>query len=299
MSYEEILNEIYADKEKAIVLFQKYDLESVIKKAIDLVKSKTSIDSPKPVRIGGLPAIMLHGVNSRLKDIFDENEKREVEILVSDIAFFLLNHLLQKAKGNRAELLNEVKESLKDACATYNYKYEQLMLLFNLDKFTKIVSTIEDSPSIQQTSRNQIHYEWLCKNYDLDELARELKSENIIKSVKEFKSLFDVQPQPSVHFNAQKLDYVIVLFDLLKERKFISVKGNRGHLHPIKIHGVDFDNKVLIKNNPKSINYSIKKNPERWSKIRGICGRWIEGFGQPKNDLELTLAKVNPISKAL
>jgi hypothetical protein len=284
MSYEEILNEIYTDKEKAIRLFQKYDLESVIKKAIDLVKSKTAIDSQKPVRIGGLPTIMLHGVNSKLKDISDDGEKREVELLVSDIAFFLLNQLLQKTNGNRAELLIEVKESLQDACVIYNYNYEQLMLLFNLDKFAKIVSTVEYKSSSLEASHIPIHYEWLGKNHQLDELAKDLKSGNIIRSVKEFKSLFGVKPQ-AVQFNDAKIDYLIVLFDLLKEHKLISIKGNRGHLHPLKVHGVDFDNKVLIKNSPKSINYAIKKNPAKWSKITGICNQWIDGFKKQRMTL--------------
>lgn len=280
MSYEEIINEIYADKEKAIKLFNKYDLEHVIRRAIEVVKSKTAIDSPQPIRIGGMSALLLREVNTRLRNVPDQIEKRDLEVLISDIAFYLLNKVIRATKGDHVELLEEVKESLKDTCSSDGYDFNELVHFLNLNRLIELASTLRQKVNTKKATIEP-HYEWLGKDYELDELSRTLKSANVIKSVKAFKSLFEYTPQTGIEFNAEKVEHVVVLFDLLKERQLITTKGSRGHLHPLKVYSVDFEKGVFVKKEPKSINYALRKNQSKWSKLRIECGKWLGHIRQP------------------
>ena len=134
-------------------------------------------------------------------------------------------------------------------------------------------------PTIQK-SNGIYHYEWLGKLHHLDELSNNLKHEKTILSVKDFKKLFEKHDNPllKVQFEKQSLHFLLALFDELRNRKLLLPKGNKGHFHPLKAYGVDFENNILIKKSPKTIKFTAKKNAEKWEKHVNKAKSWTGGF---------------------
>jgi len=269
MDLEQILEFLFVNKTEAFALVKKYDLESILQKGFEAVKNYSHDRSLKSCRIGDISAFVLMGVNNKLKVITDLNEKRKLELLLRDIANYLIGKTISTSTEGPENIIQEIKLSCKAACEFHDYNYEALLDTLDLHKFEKLYP-----------SSSAIYYDWNGSRQDLDELARNLKSDDCIQSVREFKFLFSpsVSNSFTVHISKEKLPFLLALFDELKFTGLITPKGNKGHFHPLRVHGVDFDQKVLIQKDPKSIKFSNKKNTIKWTQLSQKAKNWIDAL---------------------
>jgi len=269
MDLENILDSVFVNKDEALALVKKYDLGQILQKGIAAVKNYSQDRTLKSYRIGDISAFVLIEVNSKLKLISDLSEKRKLELLLRDIANYLIGRTIGSSTEGPEYIIQEIKLSCKAACEFHDYDYETLLDTLDLRKFEKLFP-----------GSSAIHYDWNGSYQDLDELARNLKSDGCIQSVKEFKCLFDASITHSfaVHFAKEKIPFLLALFDELKLTGLITPKGNKGHFHPLRVHGVDFDQKVLIQKDPKSIKFSTKKNMAKWSQLTKKAENWVNAF---------------------
>lgn len=284
MELKNIFEKIYPDQDISQItsLIEKYKLASILNNLLEHVKSAVEEMQTKEISTTTITAIatsLLAGVNNKLYIINNSDEKKDLELLISDIANELLCQLLQKYKRNKTQLLFEITESLKTTCEINGYNTDALLQIFPLDKITKWASNIESNSLEDIFTSPPIYYFWLASPHNLDELCYTLKDKKVIESIKNFKLLFKAPTNRiKVKFNASHKETIIVLFDILYDKQLISTKGRKGHFLPLKVYGVDFDNNILFQNDPKTIKYTVKKNKSKWLGINEKIEKWIIGF---------------------
>jgi hypothetical protein len=256
MYLDSLLAEVFQDKETPLILLRKYELDGLLEKAVHSIDGILSNPPVSVTSLVGLAPSVLVLINSRLSRVTDAKDKGELELLMAEVSAHLLKKLLAKSK-QPATALREIKNSLETASSLHEFKFEALLNLLNFDN-------LEASFKEDET----YWYEWTGKPHELDELAERLRRQGVIKSVKSFKELFKNHGDSTlqVHFAKERLSFVIALFDELRSKGLIVPRGGTGHFHPLKVYGVDLENKVLIKNEPKSIKKNAKKKPEIWEK---------------------------------
>lgn len=288
---EELIKEIYHEGDVATIfsLLDKYQLRGILSNTLKTVVEEIRLVKIKPAAerqaiIVSLASTFLSSINNKLSLVENTNEKKLLEVLISDIAFEMLKQMLVHYSGNKAALLNSIDESLVTACEINGFDSFSLYQMFPIRKLSAIASTIEnDSKPQRANSTKTIFYDWLGEPYNLDDSSNTLKDHSIIEGVKPFKGLF--KPPPSnfqVRFNASLFDEVIVLFDTLNDKGIIQTRGRSGHFSPLKRYAVDFENNFLIQGAPKSIKYAIKKNKQKWKTLNDKVSKWISDFEPEK-----------------
>lgn len=283
LQLRDIISNIYPaqDTIDTIELLEKYGLESILDKIILKVQSEVILLQGQKNRgqtsISLLSGTILSGINGKLALITDELEKRSMELLLSDISHELLLKIIHDYKGDKKKLLAAISEGLKSSCEINGYDMDALLLVFPLHKFTSLASILESNIQRVVYSQKPIYYIWNGLPHALDELSRNLRDKKIIESTKGFKTLFELpEDNLKVKFDSNHKETIIVLFDVLHDRKLISIRGNKGHFMPIKLYAVDFDNNFLIENEPKTAKYTIKKNRAKWLLLKGSVEKWID-----------------------
>lgn len=273
MSLDQILSQLFVDKEVPLLLLRKYNLQDILNKGILAVKAAMDKQPLNSSSMREIAASILVAVNSKLGGISDPSEKQHIELILRDIAQHLLEKKIIPSSNQPGELIRDVRSSLETTAAIHDYNSEALFKVLKLDQIEAKFPTIQKSNGIY-------HYEWLGKLHHLDELSNNLKHEKTILSVKDFKKLFEKHDNPllKVQFEKQSLHFLLALFDELRNRKLLLPKGNKGHFHPLKAYGVDFENNILIKKSPKTIKFTAKKNAEKWEKHVNKAKSWTGGF---------------------
>ena len=91
------------------------------------------------------------------------------------------------------------------------------------------------------------YYQWLGYDYELNDLIYTLKDKGILIRVKGFRYLF--RPiKTSFHFYAlrERIDELVIIFDILKEKGLIRPKIVSGHFTPLARYGVDNEGSILF-----------------------------------------------------
>ena len=132
-----IISMIYLarDISKINVLLEKYKLDLLLKNVVEKVQSEikhlqTKSGENRQSSILSISVSFLASVNNKLAVITIADEKRDLELLISDISNELLSQLLKDYRGNKTELLNEIIENLKTICELNGYDYDALLLIF-------------------------------------------------------------------------------------------------------------------------------------------------------------------------
>lgn len=271
MTLDQILYELFADKETPISLLKRYNLYNVLNNGISLIKNATDNHPVDASKFREISASILVSVNSRLVVVTDPAEKQHLELLISEIVQYLLRKVIERIDQPNV-LLNYLKESLQTASSINGYDFEALRNLLKLNHYQSTLPIIKHG--------GIFYYDWLGKDYDLTDLADNLKAEKSLVSVKDFKRLFTNHNDHSlkVQFSRSNIPFLLALFDELKFRKLIFPKGNKGHFHPLRAYGVDFENKLLIDREPKTIKYIAQKNPEKWRQYLDKVKSWIGSY---------------------
>ena len=148
-----------------------------------------------------------------------------------------------------------------------NYDYDALnkrMPIESLVKFAKDSHNKSEENNLLSNLHNY-YYQWNGRDSDLDYLIRNLKSENHILQVRNFKKIFSKHTgELTIKINRDSINFIFLLLKILHEKSLIIPKGNNtGVFYPLKLFAVDFDNKILIKGDAKYISYKLrKKSPE-------------------------------------
>lgn len=264
-SIEFILNDIfYNGTKEAIKKLKKHNLYEILQKA--LIFYTNSIDENKINKLNVEFTKLIIEINTKLKKLSHSEEKEHIKYLFSNIGEHLISNLWEKKLINQKDLI-QLNEFLKQIFDIHDYDFKDLSKRISfLNKYSQL------------SNDNQIHhnryYEWNGKINCLDYISKNLKSEKLISSIKDFKKLFTDEPILT-RFDRNNNEFIVVLFDTLYEEKLIKPKKTKGHLAPLKAHAVDFDEKVLFTKEMKHIKYTIKKNESKYSKLRNKAKKWI------------------------
>lgn len=251
----EFLNN-YQNSDELHSLLSKYNLENTITTAISSINSKMIGNEFNELpKISG---IILNEINSVVTIIDNTNEKKKIEYLLSDI---FQNYINKISELDDSELVvKDIIENLKTACEYRGYDYKILNSILGLEKVTVLKP---------RAITKKTYYEWLGKEYELDEITRDLADKKIISSIKEFKKLFKpVTDSFYVIFNKKFKDEIIVLFNLLKEKKLIKPKGTSGYFAPLVQYSMDNEKKFLIEKGINKEHERIKKNKVKHAEIK-------------------------------
>lgn len=210
----------------------------------------------------------LQVIKSKLNILENKKDIEFLKYLCSSIGNYLIHKLLNQNRICATDL-KSLNEALKNVSELRDYAIEARL---QLNRNADLIETKDTKePCICA------YYEWLQNDYFLDEISSNLRSEKIIRSVKDFKKLFTKNPV-QVAFDVESKEFIIVLFDLLYQKNIIKPKIRKGHFVPLKEFSVDLDNKVLFKRDMKQVKYSVKKNTEKYHKIEAKAMKWIGSY---------------------
>ena len=257
MYLDDLLEEVFQDKETPNAILRKYDLVDVLEKTIQSISKELNHSAISITRLVGLAPSVLFLINNRLAKITNQEDKKELEFLMAEVTNHLIKKLLAKC-DQPATALKEIKVALETASDINAFNFGALLQILKYDNLE--VTYKEDET---------YWYDWCGKLHELDGLAEKLRRHGLIKSVKDFKELFKAHGNAKlkVQFSKDSVPFLIALFDELKIKGLIIPRGGTGHFHPLKIYGMTFENKVLIKGEPKSIKRNTKRKPEKWERI--------------------------------
>ncbi len=271
MYFHNLLEDVFQDRDKALALLKKYDLESALEKAVDQINDVLSKPPVSVLSLVRLAPIILFAVNSRMASITDPVDKLNLEMMVSDVAHHLIKRMLKECRQPKTAL-QEIKASLRTAADFGRYNFDALLGLLQYDVLEKLYLKDET-----------YWYEWNGLIHELDILADGLKSLRVIKSVKDFKRLFDRHDNAQLHvqFSDNCAPFLIAVFDELKNKKLITARGGTGHFHPLSSYGYNSKDEFLMKTEPRFIKKNAKRNPEKWKKLENKAKELVEPLKAP------------------
>jgi hypothetical protein len=270
MNFEQILRDLFHDPEKPLALLRRHKLELLFINSIELISNEIKQRAIDFGKVRDVASTVLVTVNSRLREIEDENERSRLEQIAKEIAEFLLMNLLNSSKSSN-KVLSEITAALQTTSKLNGYNFEALVALLKLSRRSAI---------FKLPLKGGYSYRWNGDESDLDDLLRNMKDAGWIVSLKSFKTLFSDHKAEllNVQFTREKLCDLLALFDVLKDRHLISPRGGKGHFHPLTVHLVDLDNNVLVDRSPKTIKNIAKRNKQNWAKMVGNAETWVATY---------------------
>jgi len=254
---KKILEKKYQNSEELFDLLVNYNLDTIIKNAIENIDNK--LKNGEIQNLPKLSGIILNDINLAISKIKNKTHKRKIEYLLSDIFQEYVALILKEKESSK--VINDIIENLRIACEYRGYNYPELNIFLGLEK--------EILLKTKKVHKN-IYYQWLRKDFELDEISKDLYDKKIIFSVKEFKKLFKpVSESFYVRFNIEYKDEIIVLFSIFKELNLIKPVGISGYFSPFVQCAVDNENNFLIKKAINKEHEKIKRNKVRYNKIKG------------------------------
>ncbi|WP_299676363.1 hypothetical protein [uncultured Dokdonia sp.] len=270
LTIEEILSDVYGDDTGgAIELLDEYNLREVVNEKLLYLKRKTNfldID-----HISTFSFSLLKAINNIVLKVENGKDKRLLKYTLADIGNYLIKKLIEQEKMT-FEDFEELGKSLREFCELEGYNYQDLERLLQIDRSIKIKTNHKNLSVIK--NQINVYYEWNGNKDLLEYIIDNLKSEKIIVLKSEFEKLFSVTPK-QVRIKRDSKDFIIVLFDVLKNKKLITPRGNKGHFVPLKSFAIDFDKKVLFKKEMKLYKQAIKKKIAKYNEYRIRAEKWI------------------------
>ncbi len=264
LTLNKIIEDIFFnDTQIAIDKLREYNLYDIIEKHIDSINADLN-------NFNTIATSLISSVNSILRNVSNLEEKAYLEYLISDIANFIIKKFFSEGTINHNEIAS-LDEQIKTICNLNGYNYVDFQKLIPLKKISEYIAINQS----RKENNKLVYYYWNTKNYILDELAKNLKSEQIIYSIKDFKKLFSSEPIEVV-FNKEKVNFIIILFDELYHLDFIKPKIKKGHFIALKQYSIDQDKNSLFEKEIKHLNYSIKKNATEYNKIKSKIKNWLD-----------------------
>jgi len=278
MNVDAIISRLYPDdKEAVMALLDEHKLVVVTDKTIELLEAQfAQMEVMKPfeldMSIGNMASSYLTQVNAIVASAKDEETKESLRNVIFEISIFLIRSVIEFSNREVHETVSIIKKSLKMACQINNYDFDTLNRFLRLDLMYKISAITKKKLTPQVIT----YYEWKEEPYKLDEIARNLKAENSIDSVKTFKQLFEPHENDlKVGVNMQSLPFIMVMLDVFKQKGLILPKGKKGHFTPLVQYGTNLAGSELFIKEPKHIMYAIKKDENKYEKYLRKVNNWL------------------------
>lgn len=250
-----ILNE-FLEGDRIVRTLRKYQFESDLENSFRAIVEL--IEQSKYDQIPNLVGAVLVTINDRLRRIDDKEDKLILEQLSKELFIDSVRLLKQTEEGRKC--LSHSTEGLKKICEIKRYDFIELNRILELDHFHVV--------RIQ--SKNKFpYYDWQSGNVnELNELAKDLQDKQIINGVINFKRLFNPINNLEFRFKAhkEKVDHLLVLFQILKEKKLIKPKVLSGHFIPLSQYGRDNEN-ILFEKKPNKLMEKLKRDKALHTKI--------------------------------
>ncbi len=278
MNVDSIISRLYPDdKEAVMALLDEHKLVVVTDKTIELLEAQfAQMEVMKPfeldMSIGNMASSYLTQVNAIVASAKDEETKESLRNVIFEISIFLIRSVIEFSNREVHETVSIIKKSLRMACQINNYDFDTLNRFLRLDLMYKISAITKKKLTPQVIT----YYEWKEEPYKLDEIARNLKAENSIDSVKTFKQLFEPHENDlKVAVNMQSLPFIMVMLDVFKQKGLILPKGRKGHFTPLVQYGTNLAGSELFIKEPKHIMYAIKKDEKKYEKYLRKVNNWL------------------------
>jgi len=278
MNVDSIISRLYPDdKEAVLALLDEHKLVVVTDKTIELLEAQfAQMEVLKPfeldMSIGNMASSYLTQVNAIVASAKDEETKESLRNIIFEISIFLIRSVIEFSNREVHETVSIIKKSLKMACQINNYDFDTMNRFLRLDLMYKISAITKKKLTPQVIT----YYEWKEEPYKLDEIARNLKAENSIDSVKTFKQLFEPHENDlKVAVNMQSLPFIMVMLDVFKQNGLILPKGRKGHFTPLVQYGTNLAGSELFIKEPKHIMYAIKKDEKKYEKYLRKVNNWL------------------------
>ena len=278
MNVDSIISRLYPDdKEAVMALLDEHKLVVVTDKTIELLEAQfAQMEVMKPfeldMSIGNMASSYLTQVNAIVASAKDEETKESLRNVIFEISIFLIRSVIEFSNREVHETVSIIKKSLRMACQINNYDFDTLNRFLRLDLMYKISAITKKKLTPQVIT----YYEWKEEPYKLDEIARNLKAENSIDSVKTFKQLFEPHENDlKVGVNMQSLPFIMVMLDVFKQKGLILPKGKKGHFTPLVQYGTNLAGSELFIKEPKHIMYAIKKDENKYEKYLRKVNNWL------------------------
>ena len=279
MNLEEMIKNLFAGQHQEVnALLRKYEINQTIENVIDILNQDNAHPSHQ-TNFGSLVSAYLTNINTKLRSMESLEDKQQLEQIVSAISRKLIFTTLKKSSLDLKTATTELVSSLSTACAINDYDFDELNRFLHLDTIKELAEVANEKMLDTQGEEKIAFYDWLGEPYELDELARNLKSNKAIQSIKAFKKLFEPHDgKVTVQADPNHLDFIVILFDNLKHQKLIKARGQKGHFTPLTKYLVDLENENLIKKPPKHIKYTINKNPAKSQVLHDKAQKWIQSM---------------------
>lgn len=267
-SVDKMINKIFFDDtESAISLLKEYKLYALVNERLSYISRQ--IEQNNKLDFTTLSISFIQEVNSILDDIENEKIKQKLKYFLGSISNYIIDTLTNE-KIITSQNLIFLKESLKNLADVKNYNFQDIEMRLQIDRLIDRLDSSEEPNSIKAVP----YYEWKSRPHKLDEVSRDLKSEKVIHSTKDFRKLFSQNP---VFFKVppDKSDFLFVLFEVLYDYKLITPKVKKGKFSALVEFATDLEEKVLYRKSPKYIKQEIKKNIQTYNKLKDKAVKWI------------------------
>ncbi|MCB0476749.1 MAG: hypothetical protein KDC84_01205 [Crocinitomicaceae bacterium] len=264
---ESIIYETYGSADELIALVRKVDLETNLNTMLDKIES--ALESDDHNKIVAISGPMLSGINNKLSNHSNQDEKQKLEYLLADIFEKYLIIISQKKDG--PNILAQVDENLRETCEIAGYDYDALTSLFNIRKHVVLLP--------QRKIQSRYYYEWNGIPYELDEIIRDIADKKWIYSVKEMRRVFSpVTGNLQIRCNPERKAELLIFFHKLKEFNLITPKGrgNSGHFRPICTYAVDNEGNFIYQKAVNKLHNRLKNNLKRYAELTGKAEKIIE-----------------------
>lgn len=260
-----LIDKIFVNKKDDILqLLSKYHLNNIISSLFHKINNLQAPDLKNNSIIGALTSSFLTRLNAILEKIESIEDKEQLEYILSEISNEFTYQLLQKEGISQEQVLTEIKESLITTCEINNWDIELLLKRIKIDLRHTLLIRSDNGVLLEKidNSNSKIYYyEWLRKSKHFTELIHDMKDKKLIKSINEIKQLFSKHSgKIQVKMDSSQIDFIVLLFDQMKNRKLIKPCGTKGQFFPLKKYCIDFNGKELFKKDPKRIKELIKRD---------------------------------------
>lgn len=271
---DDIISEHFASYESAEIalLFNKYNIFESITKTIEHLKFQIQkaieTDNKAPVTaIATSSSNLLVLVNTQLIKVSNQEEKRRIQTTVGQIGIRLLLSIVKVFPEQAIEIFEHVKQTLQHTSGVFNYDFNDINKLMNLDEFEGLILTltgVKQANEIQEIdTRKKKNLIW-TKRVNIGILTTELKRRKWIKSQNEFAKLFE-NPTENLKVRwdmSYKYELAYLLFKL-KDRDFI--RPRKGFFSIIEKYVVDLNGTFISKNSLKKMSSKITTDQSKYT----------------------------------
>lgn len=263
---EKKIEENYSNPKKLMGIIRKYDVELFLNNVFQLIETFTDQKSEK--ELVALANTILTKLNDILHTIDDKEERKLIKYAVTDI---FKADIINVSKNLSENFVPALIDTLKTSSFLLNNNYKELESLLGLKRY-------EILKSKRFHSVDAPYYDWLGKEYELDEMIKDLKDKKIISSVKDFKKLFKESESSFFVVNKEKINDLVIIFSILKDLELIQPKIKSGYFTPLVQYGLDNDNNLLFTKPPNKIHYALKQKGRWYDEIRENYKFWIKSI---------------------